>query len=100
MRVILPKAVRDDLIEIQRYIGADSKRQALRVVEKLRAACDSLGQRPLRFPVVRHLAGRPVRRHVWGSYSIFYLVDDQRVTILRVLHSSRDLEQFFPAEEN
>jgi len=93
MAIIFSAKSRRDLAEIGDYIAKDSSRQADLQVTRIENACLSLSSKAQRFPVVRHLDGKPLRRVVVNSYSIFYLTEGRQVLILRILHAARDVDQ-------
>jgi toxin ParE1/3/4 len=66
--------------------------QAAKYVAQLRDDIKSLCQFPLRFP---EFPARPNLR--WmnsGRHAVFYLVLEDRIEIVRVLHGASDLEQW------
>ena len=66
--------------------------QAKRYVSKLRREIKSLTEFPLRFPEV---AARPgLRRMNSGRHAVFYLVTDDWIEIIRVLHVASDFERW------
>jgi len=78
-----------DLEEIVRYIGAQDPTAALRLTDRLEAACwrlardPGVGQsRPDLVPGIRFF---PV-----GNYLLFYREHDDGIQVLRVLHGARD----------
>ena len=84
--------VREDLHEIAAFIAKDSPRYASAVVEKILAAGRSLRFLPLRGRVVPRL-GRPNWREIFVyEYRLIYVVGDQRVQIVAVIHGRRDFD--------
>lgn len=67
-------------------------RRARSFVAELLGKAAELADMPRAFPVVPRYAHLDVRRRVHGSYSIFYRVVDERVTVIHVLHGARDYE--------
>ncbi len=89
----LPIAV-DDLVSIHDWIGDNSPAKATVFVEKLDKRIQNLRRHPLlgkepRFEKLRRLGYRVL---ILEPYLIFYVVDVRTVTIHRVLHGSRYLE--------
>jgi toxin ParE1/3/4 len=79
-----------DLAEIWAYVAVEtSEAVATRLVDKLYGACEPLRQFPGSGPAREQFAAG---LRVWfsGNYAIYYLHDDNAVTIIRVLHGSRD----------
>lgn len=96
MRVTISPEAGADIADIGNYIAQDSPRAAQDIMDRLQAVCASLSQSPRRFPVVRKRDEVEVRHAVRGSYSIYYVVQPAEVYVLRVLHSARDADEFFP----
>lgn len=89
--VLTPKAGRD-LEQIVRYIAQDNPEAAHRFGLELADLALSLAQ-PHIHQAGGHLPGRPgVRKHVHGSYLIFYrILDSQhKVRVLRFWHGAQD----------
>jgi toxin ParE1/3/4 len=87
--VFSPQA-RIDLLEIQRFIASDKPLAAARFVDRLENECQLLA----RFPEIgekQELLAPALRRFTCRGYGIYYLDLDDRVRIVRVLHSARDL---------
>ncbi|MEO8882889.1 MAG: type II toxin-antitoxin system RelE/ParE family toxin [Devosia sp.] len=99
MKVHFSRRSRRDLAEIGDYIAKDSPRQAYRLVSRLEDYCAGLAEKSRRFPVVRERSGAELRRAVSGSYSIFYVVQLDTVSIVRILHSASDFEKLFGADD-
>lgn len=60
---------------------------------QLREDIKSLRKFPLRFPAFEARPG--LRRMNSGRHAVFYLVFDDRIEIVRVLHVASDFEQWF-----
>lgn len=74
----------------------DSPRHAIQQVLALREAALGLNILAKRFPAV-DVVGNPLRRRPKGQYLIYYLIEDETVHIMRVLHSARDqVSELFP----
>jgi toxin ParE1/3/4 len=96
MRVTISGPALIDLVDIGRFVARDSRVSASRLVKRLRVAALSLGQSPERFAIVRRRSDEDIRRMATGTYSIFYVVRQNDVFVVRILHSARDIERFFP----
>ena len=83
-----------DLDEIWLHIAMDNVAAADRVLQRIEAAEDRLGDCPEIGQARPEI--RPDLRH-WpvGAYLIFYRVDDEEVRIVRVVHGARDLAGLF-----
>ena len=89
MRITWSEVAENDLASVLLYIAADDKSAALKLVDRLEAAGNSLVDFPMR--------GRPGRNQgtrelaVSGTnYIIVYQIEDEGVEILRALHGARD----------
>lgn len=81
-----------DLKEIYEYIARDSKKYAQLQVMKIKARTNILKKNPLDGKVNPELSNPDFRELVEGSYRIIYkVVSPERVDILTVHHSARDL---------
>lgn len=89
MRVVYTPASLRDLTAIRDFIAFDSRKRASTFVAELRVACQSLGSDSLRYPLQQELPG--IRRMPVGNYLVLYRVFGDRVQIVRVIHSARDL---------
>ena len=92
MKVVFTTTAEDDLESIADWIARDSPRRALSFVQELRESCLGLARMPEAFPLVPRYENRGVRRRVHGAYLIFYRPEDDRLTIIHVLHGARDYE--------
>ena len=92
MNVVLSDAAKSDLREIALFIARDNKVRAKSFVRELREKALDVGKRPHVFPLVARYARHGIRRRGFGAYLIFYRVEDERVTIVRILHGARDYE--------
>ena len=83
-----------DLDEIWLHIATDSLAAADRMIQRFEAAENRLAA----FPQIGQ--GRPelaggLRHWPVGNYLIFYRIDDDALTIVRVAHGARDLPELF-----
>lgn len=90
MRVVFTPASLRDLTSIGDFIAADNRKRARTFVAELRTACRSLGSDSLRYPMLQEIAG--MRRMPCGNYLVLYRVFEDRVQIVRIIHSARDLD--------
>ena len=91
MDVILSRRARFDLIDIQDYIGNDNPAAAMRVIDDMFAAFDTLAANPGIGHIRQDLTTRDVRFWTVHSYMIVYEVSPARVNIARVLSGYRDI---------
>lgn len=66
--------------------------QAYKYSRQLRDDIKSLAEFPLRFPVFESRPG--LRRMNSGRHAVFYLVFDDRIEIVRVMHLASDFERW------
>jgi toxin ParE1/3/4 len=95
-RVVYSNAAKADLIEIWDYISADSVLQADRLIGKFRAKLEHLARwNTLGRP--RPELGKDCRSYPFGKYCFFFRPIAPGIEVIRVIHSSRDLDQIdFP----
>ncbi|MGT2753375.1 type II toxin-antitoxin system RelE/ParE family toxin [Streptococcus ovis] len=91
------KRAEEDLEDIYRYIAKElqSPQAAMRQFDSIAEAIQTLEVFPERCAIVEELLvlGIKVRRLLVKNYSIFYRFDNDTVTILRVLHQSRNVDR-------
>jgi toxin ParE1/3/4 len=92
VRVVLTDAAKADLREIAFFIARDNKVRAQSFVSELRARALDTGNMPRAFPLVPRYEHHGIRRRPHRDYLIFYRIEDQRISIIRILHGARDYE--------
>lgn len=90
-KVIWTDPAVDGLSKIVEYISNDSERYAARVAKGIYDAVGSLSIFPLRGRVVPEFRRENFRELIYQSYRIIYKVEVNRIAILSIVHSSRDL---------
>ena len=88
-----------DLIEIWDYIADDSEARADAFIDRIDQKFRTLAQRPLIGRLRDELAA-DLRSFPVGRYVIYYRPLPNGVEIVRVLHSARDLNADFFAEDD
>ena len=88
-----------DLEETADFIARDSPSYASTFVEQIRRAARSLPAQPLRGRVVPELGSPSIRELLLGSYRLIYEVQSAGVTVLGLIHGSRDLAALWEREE-
>jgi toxin ParE1/3/4 len=96
MRVVFTPAALRDLREIGDYIALDNRKRARTFVAELRAACRSLETDSRRYPLLHELT--VIRRMPIGNYLVLYGAFDDRIQIVRVIHSARDIGGLTPGD--
>lgn len=89
-RLVFTPAARADLTDIHDYIAADNPQRAVSFIDEIEHRCVDIAGRPKQFALRQEL-GAGVRSAPHGRYVILFRELDDRVRILRVLHSARDL---------
>jgi toxin ParE1/3/4 len=94
MKVIVTDQADDDLMQIFSYLSAHSSQVAQSIAAEINRSFENLSSFPLSGSPRTRL-GQDVRSIVVSPYLILYAVRRDHVTILRVLHGSRDIEAEF-----
>ena len=90
MRVRLSKRSETDLEEIGDYIALDSPMNAVRFLGELREGCLKIGQMPAAYRQRPEL-GQGLRSSALKNYTLFFVIEDDEVLVVRVLHGARDI---------
>jgi toxin ParE1/3/4 len=91
--VVWTQSAQEQLDEIVGHIAGDSLDAALRVLDRILAAAESLSHLALRGRVVPEIQDGKVREIFVFRYRLMYELDSEEVQILCVIHGARD----FPA---
>ncbi|HJX27952.1 MAG TPA: type II toxin-antitoxin system RelE/ParE family toxin [Thermoanaerobaculia bacterium] len=104
LQLVVRPAARRDLAEQSEYIARDSPSAALRFLDAAKAAFGQLRELPatgkrrqFSHPALSGIRSWPIPG--FDRHLIFYRPTDQRIDILRVIHSARDLTRIFGSEE-
>jgi len=93
MRIRFRRAASADMRRVARETRAAwGEAQAAKYSAELRDAIKSLSKYPLRFPEFEPRPG--LRRMNSGRHAVFYLVLEDRIEIVRVLHVAGDFERW------
>ncbi len=92
--VIWTEVALADLRSIHASIAKDSKVYASRLVDRIVTRVGQLQQFPRSGRVVPEFGQEDIRELIEGSYRVIYRVQDDKVGITRVHHSSRMLHSF------
>jgi plasmid stabilization system protein ParE len=84
-------AAQSDLQDIEEFIARDSLVQAVNFVDQLIDSTDKLTTNPQIGRVVPEFERQELREVLFKSYRIIYLLREDMVYILRVVHGARDL---------
>ena len=92
VKVIWTTIARSDLKSIYEYISEDSSFYAKRFIDKLVDKVEILETYPNMGRVVPEFENQKIRELIEGNYRIVYRTSSDRVEIIRVHHSSRNLK--------
>jgi toxin ParE1/3/4 len=92
VKVRLSAEARQDLIAIGDYIARDNPARALSFVKELAETCANLAAMPRAWPILPRYEAQAIRRRVHGNYQVFYRIDAEHISIIRILHGARDFE--------
>ncbi len=95
MKVKFSKPADSDLEAIGDWIARDDPERADTFIEELSERCLSLADHPRRFPAVESAPAVEIRKLTHSDYLIFYRIDPTEISILRVIHGSRDWAVLF-----
>lgn len=93
----LSEHAQEDLIDIWMYIADDSVRSADRVIDRITAKCEELAEMPLSGRLREEFAA-DLRSYPVGRYLVFYVPDDDGISVVRVVSGERDLPAVFGVE--
>ena len=83
---------KDDLKSIAEYISKDSKKYARLQILRIRQRTKILNSQIYSGKMVSEMDKQNIRELIEGNYRIIYLIiNDERIDILTVHHSARDL---------
>lgn len=91
--VVWSSRANDDLVAIHAYISGSSEPVARRLVDRLTRRANQLAEFPLLGNVVPEYGVDLVRELKEHPYRIIYEVFPDRVHILTIVHSARQLDQ-------
>ena len=93
MLLFTPLAAQD-LEDIADYIAQDNPARALSFVAELQAQCQTIARQPALYRLRSDLLPN-VRSCAYGNYVIFFQSLEKQVTVVRILHGTRDLPAAF-----
>lgn len=93
VKIIWAERAIDDLTNIARYAGSHSEHYASSIIARLFRKPDILKTMPKIGRVVPETNDENLRELIEGNYRIIYEVQEERIEILMVHHSSRPLEK-------
>lgn len=81
----------NDLQDIENFIARDSVLHAVAFVDRIIEFTETLLKNPRIGRIVPEFSRDDLREVIFRNYRIVYLLQDDRIFILRVVHGSRDL---------
>ena len=99
MKVCWTESALGHLDSIFDFIAQDSHEYAARMVDRITRRSQQLARFPRSGRAVPEYASPRVREVVEASYRIIYVVKDENVDVLAVLHGARDLKNAIPEDE-
>ena len=91
-KVRFAKSAQTDLLEAWLFIAEGNLNAADQVLESVEREADLLATQPLIGRARPELADGVRSWPTCTAYILFYLVDDNSVTVIRVLHHARDIK--------
>jgi len=99
MKVVFSREALHDIEAISEYIARDNRHRAITFTAELIEAALHIAETPLAYNFIQRYVHAGIRRKLHRSYLIFYQVEEERVGIVHVLHSSQDYEAvLFPED--
>lgn len=96
MRIRWSDVARADVLALREYIARDSPFYARRFTERMVESVRTLRDFPRIGRRVPEADREDIRELIFHAYRIIYLVEGNQVTILTVVHGSRDLGRRHP----
>ena len=93
MKLVISEDVRNDLVDIGKFIAKNNPARASTFVDELLDCCFSLTSMPEAYQLLPRYEEIGIRRFPHGNYSIFYIASETTVKILRILYGTRNYEQ-------
>jgi plasmid stabilization system protein ParE len=92
-RVLYARSAQTDLLEAWLFIAEENTTAADRVLDAIEHGSEVLSLQPLMGRARPELAEGVRSWPTSTPYILFYLADDQGITMLRVLHHARDVQR-------
>lgn len=90
MKVRISAAAEHDLENIADWIARDHPKRAYRYFLALRRAALEIGKNPRVFSLAPGLEDLGYRRRVYGQHLIFFVIAEDTVEVVRILHGAQD----------
>jgi toxin ParE1/3/4 len=95
MKAHLSLPAETDIQGIWNYIAQSNRAAADRVEQSIHASIEELAEKPNLGHFRDDVAPRIYRFHRVYSYLIIYKVEEDKLTVMRVIHGARDLPRVF-----
>lgn len=89
---------RNDLRDVLNYIAADSPTYAALTADRILDGVERLRRYPKLGRVVPELEREAIREIIVGNYRVVYHLRRQRISVLAIVHGSRDLLRKTPRQ--
>ena len=93
-KIIWTKTARNDIKDIYDYIAKDSKYYANMFIENIKNETKKLKSYPELGRVVPEYNKKRLRELIYKNYRIIYKLEEERIAIITIFHSARDLFNF------
>ncbi len=100
-QVLQIPAVRDDLLQIGRFIAQESQSldTAIRFLDKIEQRCQLYATQPL-MGTTRPDLGNQIHTFAVDSYVVIYQPIDDGIRVLMVVHGTRDIPPIFKQRQD
>jgi toxin ParE1/3/4 len=97
VRYVLSDLAQEDLADIWEFFAQQSEARADRQIHQILADVQSIAE----FPMMGRASDFASELRVWksGQHLIFYIPQDNRIYVRRVLHGHRDIEAMFADQD-
>ena len=92
--LIWSETSKNDLKDIYSYIAQDSRHYAKSLINKINQSAKKLKYYPEIGRVVPEYQNLTIREIIFQNYRIIYQISENKIFILTVFHTSRDLRKF------
>lgn len=99
MRIRISDVAENELEAIGNFIAEDNPTRADSFVLELLDHCHKLLHQPLRYPMIEGLEHLGMRRCPYRGYVTLYVVGDDVVEIVHILHGARDIDRILFPED-
>lgn len=99
-KVVWTERAINEVIDIVAFVAKDSSHYAELVEDRIYEAADSLKRFPKRYRIVPELGRSDMHEILVYRYRIIYHFESETITIVSVIHSSRDLKALSRREGN